>query len=55
VNGNGYESAITPSAGFFTKEQRQRLEAITVARKLYKDEEVHTQLNVARWIIGEVS
>lgn len=34
ASGTGYDSATTPSVAPFTKEQRQRLEAVTFARKL---------------------
>ena len=34
ANGNGYGASTKPSAQFFSKEQRQRLEAVTYARDL---------------------
>jgi len=34
ASGRGYDGAVTPVVEPFTKEQRQRLEAVTFARKL---------------------
>lgn len=52
MNGNGYDAATKPSAQFFTKEQRQRLEAVTVTLQLRgKQAPIHEVLRIARYIV----
>lgn len=56
ASGNGYDKAVTPSVQAFTKEQRQRLEALTFARKLVghthdpKTQPVNDWVYLARYI-----
>lgn len=58
ASGRGYDGAITPVVEPFTKEQRQRLEAITFARKLVganhnpNDQPVGSWLRVAEYIVS---
>ena len=47
MNGNGHGSETKPSAQFFTKEQRQRVEALTVARALRPSVTVSDQIDMA--------
>lgn len=52
MNGNGYNAATKPSSAFFTKEQRARLEALTVARELRgSNAPNHQWLELAVYII----
>jgi hypothetical protein len=51
MNGNGYDSAIKPSAQFFTKDQRIRLEAVTVMIKLYPRDSFSTHLRMAEYVV----
>ena len=53
ASGGGYEASTTPSVQFFTKEQRQRLEALTFARKLLGNctaDVVHDWVYLAKYI-----
>lgn len=50
MNGNGYGSETKPSAQFFTKEQRQRVEALTVARALKPDGHQDGWIDMAAYI-----
>lgn len=51
----GYDGETLLSVGFFTKEQRQRLEAYTAARKLEPHEDVTGRMRVARYIVAGTS
>jgi hypothetical protein len=55
MNGTGYSSAEKPSAQFFTKEQRQRLEALTVIAAIAPAEKApgreHTWIRLADYIV----
>lgn len=52
MNGNGYDSELKASSAFFTKEQRQRVEAVTLARKLMPpaQNQVHHLVYLAQYI-----
>lgn len=52
MNGTGYNSEIKPSAQFFTKEQRQRVEALTVARALKPGGHQDGWVDMATFIFG---
>lgn len=52
ASGNGYDSELKGSVQPFTKEQRQRLEAVTFARKLRgREQPVNEWLSLADYIV----
>lgn len=58
ASGRGYDGAVTPVVEPFTKEQRQRLEALTFARKLVgathdpNNQPVEDWMRIAEYIVS---
>lgn len=50
ASGNGYDGAVTPVIAPFTTEQRQRLEAVTFARKLTQNNQLGHHPTVEIWL-----
>lgn len=50
ASGRGYDGAVTPVVEPFTKEQRQRLEALTFARKLVGSNHDPLRQPVGDWV-----
>lgn len=50
MNGTGYDSATKPSPAFFTKDQRQRVEALTVAHALKSSASAQDLIDMAGFI-----
>lgn len=50
ASGGGYDGAITPVTGPLTIRQRQRLEALTFARKLCEASRTRIETTVPDWV-----